>query len=213
MKKSLTGAVALLAGAFVAHSQGTVSFANYAVLTSYVYVSLKSGSTTTPLGGSKTGTGVPANDTGAGTEWTVALYGAAGSGDAASTLLPLDTSGGTPVTANFTGVPAAQAGEWVSTEIGVVPGTTGSGSPATVQLYAWYNAGGTITTYAAAVTAGVPSGFSTTGNVSLGGPGSPPATPANLPTGTGANQIGSFSVTGEKATETKPQAPGPENSP
>ena len=40
MKKSLTGVVVLLAGAFLAHSQGTVSFANYLVLSSYIYVSL-----------------------------------------------------------------------------------------------------------------------------------------------------------------------------
>jgi len=202
MKKSITGAVALLAGAFVAHSQGTVSFGNYAFLSTYVYVSLKSGSKTTPLNGSATGTGVAANDAGAGSYWTVALYGAAGSGDPASSLLQLDTSGGTAVTANFTGVPSGSAGEWASTEIGVVPGTTGSGSPATVQLYAWYNDGGKYTTYASALAAGVPTGFSTTGNVTLGGPGSPPATPASLPTGTGANQIGSFSVSG---TSTVPE--------
>jgi len=201
MKKSITGAVALLAGAFVAHSQGTVSFGNYAFLSTYVYVSLKSGSTTTPLNGSSTvTTGVPATDVVNGNDWTVALYGAPGSGDAASTLVQLDTAGGTPVTANFAGIPAPSAGEWASSEIASVP-STGNGSPATVQLYAWYNDNGKYTTYALALAAGVPTGFSTTGNVTLG---APPGTPASLPTGTGANQIGSFLLSGGTITTPEP---------
>jgi hypothetical protein len=40
MKESITGVLALLAGAFAVQSQGTVSFANYAVLSPYIYVSL-----------------------------------------------------------------------------------------------------------------------------------------------------------------------------
>ncbi|HEX3718377.1 MAG TPA: hypothetical protein VH595_10460 [Verrucomicrobiae bacterium] len=41
MKKPLTGLIWLLAGAFTAHSQGTVSLANYLALTTYIYVSFK----------------------------------------------------------------------------------------------------------------------------------------------------------------------------
>ena len=82
MKKSITGVVALLAGAFVAHSQGTVSFGNYANLSTYIYVSLGS----TKLGGvaNATHTGSASADVGVGSDWTVALYGNAGSGDAAN---------------------------------------------------------------------------------------------------------------------------------
>ncbi len=207
MKKSLTGMVALLAGAFVAHSQGTVSFGNY-LTSSYVYVSLKSGSTTTAIGGATGGPGpTPAADVGNGNEWTVALYGAAGTGDAASTLLPLDQENGSPVTATLAGgagaaTPDTVAGTWSSTEYGVVPGTTGNGS-ATVQVYAWYNDGGTITSYSAAKTAGVPTGFSATANVSgsLGGPnpsGGAPLFPAALP---GA-ALGNFSLSGGSVVTT-----------
>jgi len=205
MKKSLTGAVALLAGAFMAHSQGTVSFVNYGSGNAYVYVSLKSGSTTTPIGGATGGVGNnPSADVGDGNQWTVALYGAAGAGDAASTLLPLlqepvaPATVGLPVTATLAGGAAANdppqyAGTWYTTEYGVVPSGT-TGGAATVQVYAWYNAGGTITSYAAAVAAGNdPHGFSATANVtSLGGPEptGPAATAAALP------NVGNFSVTG-----------------
>lgn len=212
MKKSLTGIVALLAGAFVAHSQGTVSFGNY-LTSSYVYVSLKSGSTTTPIGGSlgpTTAGTSPQADVANGNEWTVALYGAAGSGDASSTLLPLDQENGSPVTANLAegngttvANPDVVAGTWSTTEYGVVPSTTGNGS-ATVQVYAWYNDGGTITSYSAAKTAGVPTGFSATANVAgLGGPnptGGPTLTPAALP---GA-ALGNFSLSGGTSTLPEP---------
>jgi len=191
-----------MAGAFVAHSQGTVAFGNYLNAT-YTYVSLKSGSTTTPIGGAASaGPAGPsaAADVGNGNEWTVALYGAAGTGDASSTLVQVDQASAAPVTATMaegTGAatPDGVAGTWASSEIGVIPGTTGGGS-ATVQVYAWYNDGGTLTSYAAAKAAGVPTGFSGTANVtSLGGPTSgTPAVPAALPTG--ASGIGSsFSVT------------------
>jgi len=195
MKKSITGVVALLAGAFVAHSQGTVSFANYLNGGSYTYVSLG----TKALGGTAAGTGVAANDTGAGSEWTVALYGAAGAGDAASTLLQLNTAltGGTPVTANLeTGGGDTTAGTWLSTAIAVVP-SAAPGTIATVQVYAWYNDNGTLTTYAMAKAAGAPTGFSSTANTgALGGqgPSGPPATATPLPTGTAG--LGNITVSG-----------------
>jgi hypothetical protein len=187
MKKTLTGVVALLAGAFVAHSQGTVSFANYGVLSPYIYVKLG----TTPLGGtSGTATGNATTDVGKGNDWTVALYGNAGSGDAASTLVQLQTSTAQNVTANFaTGTSADKtAGTWFSSLVAQVPGTTLAGQAATVQLYAWYNNGGTITSYSAASVRG----FSATGNVTTGGPNSsgPPSTAPNMPA------LGNFTVVG-----------------
>jgi len=183
MKKSLTGVVVLLAGAFVAHSQGTVAMNNYTTLSPYMYVTLGS----VKLGGAATGP-TSTSDTANGDLWTVALYGAAGTGDAASTLLPLDTAltGGVPVTANLAdGTTDSTVGTWYTGVAGVVPNTTGPASSATVQIYAWYNAGGTITSYAAAKTAGVPTGFSATGNVASLGGGSPPLPPANIPNGMG----------------------------
>jgi hypothetical protein len=203
MKKSLTGAVALLAGAFMAHSQGTVSFVNYGSGNAYLYVSLKSGSLTTPIGGATGGGGTSATaDVGDGNQWTVSLLGAAGAGDAASALSPLlqepvlPATVGLPVTATLAGGASANdpiAGTWYTTEYGVVPGGT-TGGAATVQVAAWYNAGGTITSYAQALTvAGTPTGLSATANVtSLGGPEptGPAATAAALP------NVGNFNVTG-----------------
>jgi hypothetical protein len=205
MKKSLTGVVALLAGAFVAHSQGTVAFGNYTSFTpgNYIYVSLG----TTKLGGTATGPAATAanyaSETANGDDWSVALYGAAGSGDAASALAPLDTSLAAPVVSDLAdGTSDGLVGTWYSGAVGVVPSTTGAGAPATVQVYAWYNEGGTVTSYAAAKTAGLPIGFSATGNVTLGGPqtGLPPAFPAALPTGLGNITLSTTSVVPEPST-------------
>jgi len=191
MKKTLSGVVALLAGAFVAHSQGTVFFGNYTALNTYIYVSLGS----TKLGGSSTGPAPTllnsAAEVGNGPDWTVALYGNSGSGDAASTLVQLQTSSAQNVTATFAnGTTDKAAGTWFSSLVAQVPGTTLAGQPATVQLYAWYNNGGTLTSYTAAKTAGVPTGFSATGNVTTGGPNSsgPPSTATPLP------GLGNFTV-------------------
>jgi hypothetical protein len=186
MKKSITGVVALLAGAFVAHSQGTVAMNNYTTLAPYMYVLLGS----VKIGGAATGPVSP-TDTANGDLWTVALYGAAGENDPASSLLPIDTAGGTPLTANLAdGTSDGTAGTWYTGVAGVVPGTTGPASSATVQIYAWYNAGGTITSYSKAALAGLPTAFSLTGNVpSLGG-GSPPLPAANIPNGMGNINFG-----------------------
>jgi len=198
MKKSLIGVVALLAGAFVAHSQttGTVAFGNYLSFASgsYMYVSLgstKLGSTTPVASPIPATAGNYAQETGNGDDWTVALYGAAGSGDSTSSLLPLNTPAGTPLTANLAdgGSSDDTPGTWYSGGSGAVPGTF-NGQSATVQVYAWYNEGGTVTTYAAAKAAGLPTGFSSAANVaSLGGAfqggTSPPGLPAALPTGMG----------------------------
>jgi hypothetical protein len=210
MKKSLTGVVVLLAGAFMAHSQGTVAFGNYTAFAtgSYMYVSLKTPSATTMLGSATVVTS-PAStaanyaaETANGDDWTVALYGASGSGVAASGLSQLDTGfatgsttvlNGIPVQANLAdGTADGVVGTWYSGASGVVPGAF-NGSPATVQVYAWYNDGGTISTYAAAQAAGVPTGFSATGSVpALGGAfagnTAPPGFPATMP------QMGNITV-------------------
>jgi hypothetical protein len=199
MKKSITGVVALLAGAFVAHSQGTVSFANYNNGSgSYSYVSLAGGAKLGGATGATSSTAVA--DNGNGNFWTAAVYGGAGTGDAASSLVALNQANGTPATATFADNSAGNPGEWYGSEIAVVPGTQsgtgGLGLPnsATIQVYAWYNAGGTINSYNAAVAAGVPAGFSSTANIlNLGG--QPASGPANFaPSITGAAGVGNFTV-------------------
>jgi hypothetical protein len=196
MKKSITGVVALLAGAFVAHSQGTVSFANYGVLSTYIYVQLGA----TKLGGSSTATtGTPASDAGNGNDWTVALYGAAGANDASGSLAQLETATSQPLTSSLeTGGKDSTAGTWLSTLVGVVPNTTGNGSAASVQVYAWYNDNGTYTSYSAAQTAGVPTGFSTVANTTTGGPNTsgPASTATPLPSG-----LGNISLTSTASPE------------
>jgi hypothetical protein len=186
MKKSITGVVALLAGAFAAHSQGTVSFADYLVLPTYITVTLNGN----PVGGSSTTTtGNPVTDIANGSDWSVELYANTATGDALSTLTPatVDGSPGTPATATLAGGGSGIAlGTWFSTTIADVPGqpTVGGSPGATVAVAAWYNNGGTITSEAAAVAANLPGGFSATGNVaSTGGPqtSGPPATAPSLP--------------------------------
>jgi len=198
MKKSLTGMVALLAGAFVAHSQGTVSFLNYgntALKGSYVYITLST--THADIGGAAGATtGNPATDYANGNDWTVELYGALGTGDSASSLVPCTVAGGGFAEATMAnGANDGVAGTWYSSAIAQVPGTAGTES-ATVQLRAWYNDGGTITTYEAALaTPGGATGESALAAVnSLGGVpsgGGPSATAPNLP----AAALGSFVVT------------------
>lgn len=194
MKKTITGAVALLAGAFVAHSQGTVSMANYLSLSSYVYVNLQGGG---KLGGSSGATtGTYSSDLGNGNDWSVALYGNAGAGDAASTLTECTVAGGGFAVATLAPGAAggdATAGTWYSDTVAQIPGTTGANQAATVQLYAWYNDGGTLS-YAQALAAGDPTGQSavatladTGGNNLQGGPS---ITAPGLPAG-----ITSFAVT------------------
>lgn len=170
----------MLAGAFVSHSQGTVSFANYLALPSYIYVSLVPGNVR--LGGESTGDSVAGELLSGpqyGNLWTVGLYGAAGWGDPASSLVELSTA--TFADGGDDSVP----GTWFSDAICQVPGTTVANHDATVQLYAWCNDGGNLTSYAAALAAGVPAGFSATANVTAGGllPGGTILPPAALPSG------------------------------
>jgi len=188
MKKTLTGTLALLAGASVVYGQGSVSFSNYgAYIKSYIYVGYKATPTSTPvlLGGAVTTTPSLSNyaqETGNGSTWSVQLYGAIGAGVPAANLLPL-----AGMTANFElGVkPDLDPGTWLSGSSYTFTPTT-SPTTVTLQLYAWYNDGGAFTTYSAAFAAGVPTGFSAVANEPLA---FPPATPAVLP-----DALGNFNV-------------------
>ncbi len=138
MKKTITSALTLLAGASAVYAQGTVSMANYGVLSPYLYVTYKAG---VYLGGSSTGPAPTMNnfaaEVGNGNDWSVQLYAAPGLNDPQATLLPV---AGTIVTLGTT---PTTAGVWASTAIATLPGTTGgSTGTATLQLYAWYNDGG-----------------------------------------------------------------------
>jgi len=151
-----------------------------------------------PLGGAATGSGPTAY--GNGNAWTIALYASTSS----TTAVALTTSdevasslfvnsGGTGK-ANILESPAfgggpGNAGSWTGGVAAV--GLPGASVSAQVQLAAWYSGGG-ITSYAAAVTAGVPAGASEVGTISaLGGSGSPPLPSPDL-AGLG---ITSFSLT------------------
>jgi len=187
MKKTITGVVALLAGAFVAYSQGTVQMANYGTGHAYLYVTFKpaSGSPVDIGGAASPNTGTPSGDVANGNDWTVAMFGAAGSGDASSTLtecVNTGTGGGFAQTTLANGANDGVAGTWYTSLLAGVPGTTGGGQPATIQMIVWYNDGGTITSYKNSPAYGE----SATANVTTGGviSGAPPATAPVLPVST-----------------------------
>jgi hypothetical protein len=166
MKRTLTGMLALLAGAYVVHAQGYVSFANYAVANTYLYVGFKVSTTTHLLGGSNVGPAPTMGNYAAeiqnGNDWSVELYGAAGAGLPSSELVPLGSS------ATFAnGVNDKVAGTWASSAAIYIPGTSTASPVATVQLYAWYNDGGAITSIAQAFADGVPVGESSLANVTV----------------------------------------------
>jgi hypothetical protein len=83
-----------------------------------------------------------------------------------------------------------------------------AGSAAALQLAAWYNAGGTISSYSAAQTAGAaaaPSGLSTIGTENLGGGvNTPPDLPGPGNTGV-TGGITSFSLVGGSGTVVTPE--------
>jgi hypothetical protein len=200
MKKSVTGVLALLAGASIAHAQGIVAFNNYgSPAANYTIVSYtSSGNVNTPLGGSDQGSPAPtmnnyASEVGYGDDWTVELYGGLGWNLASGSLTPA-TDGpagtGNPIQATFANSGEGYAGQWNSTAYAAINGSTLDNQNVTLKVYAWYNDGGTITSYAQALADGVPTGFSATINATTGGPqtvGSP--IPAPL-----AGSFGTFDV-------------------
>jgi len=190
MKKALT-VVSLLAGAVTAYSQGQVYIGDYFNTDFQVTVwspqvgspgtsqtgngttDIPAGTQTytgTPLGGSASGATSP-SDYANGNLWSVELYAAPGAGDAASSLTGV---AGTTSTLYTT---AGNAGLWTGTQTATIPGAAVS-SQATLQIRAWYNGGGTFTTYESAVAASMPAGQSTTGSEALGGN---QITPPDLP--------------------------------
>jgi hypothetical protein len=219
MKKALT-VVSLLAGAVTAYSQGQVYIGDYfntdfqvtvwspqldgsTTLTGNSPSSFGNGSTTggdipagtqtgytgVPLGGSATGATAP-NDYANGTLWSVELYAAPGAGADPSTLTGVSGTTSTMYTSS-----PGQAGLWTGTQTATISGVAVSGQ-ATLQIRAWYNGGGTFTTYESALAAAMPAGQSTTGSEALGGN---QITPPDLP-GPGnpgvTGGITSFSVAG-----------------
>jgi hypothetical protein len=148
----------------------------------------QAGYTGSPLGGSATGA-TSSSDYANGNLWSVQLYAAAGSGVPATSLLPV---AGTVSTFYTT---TGQEGLWTSTATATIPGAA-SATPATMQIRAWYNGGGTIGSYEAAVLADMPAGESTTGSENIGGGSvTPPDLPGPGNTGV-TGGITSFNVTG-----------------
>jgi hypothetical protein len=97
-----------------------------------------------------------------GTDFTVELYAAAGLNQALSALQPVTQYVTTIATSSTKG------GEFKISEPAVdpgIPGTAAAGNTATIALFAWYNGGGTYTSYASALAAGVPTGISPLDNL------------------------------------------------
>jgi hypothetical protein len=117
----------------------------------------------TLLGGSAAGA-TAVSDTGNGSIWSAALYGAPGSGDAVNTLTLVP---GSTTTLNVSNVKLAGFVVAPASD----PVVTGSayGGTVTLQAVAWYNNGGQYGTLAAAEAANVPTGESTPFNVTLAG--------------------------------------------
>jgi hypothetical protein len=200
MKKSITGAVALLAGAVIAHGQGQVSFGDFYSSNIGNYTTVTWGGNA--VGGSAAHTGTQA-DTGVGSDWTVQLYGVAGT---TATLAQVEASpaqldgaaAGTPITATLAGVPAGYLGQWNSTSVADINNAP-AGGPATLAVAAWYNNNGTVTSITAAQAAGFANGWSATGVVnSLG---AAPNLPPQLPNFGGTiNTVGNVGSVPEPST-------------
>jgi len=130
------------------------------------------------LGGASGAAGTPINYT-FGNNFTVELYGAAGLNVAVSSLQPLSQY----TSSIFTHPVALKLGTFNAPSIsGTDPGIPGTTTDAaTAAVACWYNAGGTITSLAGAVSAGVPWGESPAVNLTdLSGFGAPPSTAGDL---------------------------------
>jgi hypothetical protein len=120
----------------------------------------------------------------------VELYALAGTGNSLSSLLPVSQYFSTMRTTTTSGTYGTFITPSIASDPGI-PNTPVASPSATVAVAAWYNAGGTITTLAEAVSAGVPYGESIAVNITDLGEGSatPPTTAPNL-----ENLIPSFSL-------------------
>jgi hypothetical protein len=210
MKKTLLTSLLSLAAAG-AFAQGTVIFNGRSVgtIVTHIYSPQLSGpavsgnaANDTPAGGAVysgqllggLGTGATSSsDYSNGNLWTVQLYAAPGTGDSASSLLPVSQY---VTTMRTTGTASAGFFNPVSPAVdNGIPNTPANAPSATLALAAWYNGGGTITSLAQAIAAGVPEGESPTFNINQLGEaasaGPPPTTAQAAPFLTG---LQSFSL-------------------
>jgi len=164
----------------------------------------------TPLGGGSTGSGPTAF--GNGNLWSVELYANGGSGALApvsGTVSPFFTDSAVAGNPGEWNASASVSGTSIVT-FGGPNGTAGAPtvpalSSVTVAVAAWYNGGGSITSYAAALTQSplVPAGMSSSGSVALTGAPNPPAVLPGGPSGIQSfslNAGGPASVTPEPST-------------
>jgi len=174
MKKLiLAGCVATCAVSVLA--QGTIVFNNRVVgsVVAPVYAPNPASPSQQQLGnttlGFPQGTTVYGGAALSGTGFTAQLWGAPGAGQTEGSLVPAT---GYSLAGFRTG---AAVGLWTtSTDAAIIPGA-GEGTVATLQVRAWDNAGGTITTYAAAIAAQGTFGASALFNSApLGGVSAPP---------------------------------------
>jgi hypothetical protein len=186
--KKIALAVGLLAGATAGYSQGVLNWsdfdaANSTPPTPAFSITIFGVGTETPgtgpypnntsadlPAGTATYTGSPLSGAG----FTIGLYV-----DTSATLLAADVATGTPVATSTFGT-GGNAGTWdLSGSLNAtVPGIA-SGTSVFVELAAWQ---GSFGSYANALAAAVPTGTSgvSSGEATLGGGGSPPATPGTL---------------------------------
>jgi hypothetical protein len=185
MKTIILSIMMLLTGAFLccAQSSGVIEFNDYGSPPSFSYTTIYFNPGNIPLGGWATGPAPTltnySDEVTNGLDWTVELWGAPEANAPVSALVPL-------VLENNPNAYAAAAmdsemfpGTWDTFALAMLAGSV-PGQPATLQLRAYYNAGGTVTNYAQAMEEGVPFGQSLTLNVSSLGGGlyPPPVLPA-----------------------------------
>jgi len=141
------------------------------------------------IGGNNVGTGTYQQANGGAYE--IELAGVQGAGPVGTAnLIPSSTEN---FLTTLSGAGGTGNSGWFSAESVVIPGTSGvNADTAEMQIYAWYEGSSQYTSYAAAVAAGVPSGFS---DPFSGGTSAPPNTGALI---TGAR---SFNLTTSASPE------------
>jgi hypothetical protein len=223
MKKSLT-VIALLAGAFGVHAQGTVTFATYQFLWNIAvwspqvatpafeqqgnaYTDIPVGSTVytgVPLGGAGSTAGTSPWSYGNGSDYTIGLYAMPGAGQTINLSSTSDliataqfaTTGGTGAANVINGPNGGRAGSW-GTAYQELPITgTSAGGTATIELAAWYN-GGAADGFALTTYAEAVASLDPVGNSATANVGPLGGTPVSGPPITPAELTGitSFSLT------------------
>jgi len=183
--------MSLLAGATLGYSQGVVNWSDYQPANNSVTPALPAFLITVWGPGTETpGTSGPVNNTSGDLPAGNATYsGAALSGSAFEVGLYVDTSAAAVQADILSGTPTATAPFLTGSDAGgwdfsggfnaTVP-TLASGTAVFAGLAAWSTAD-SATSYAMALSQGVATGFEvSTGTTTLGGGGSPPATPGTL---------------------------------